>query len=128
MASTILSIILIRLMYVQFIKGPDLTSQAEMSWTRDIKYEAERGKNLDHNGEVLVDNISAPTVMVVPRQIENKQETATVLAEILKIDQTIMLVFLEKNSSIVRFSEGRKLSDEQALAIQELNLINTTID
>ena len=121
-ASTILSIVLIRLMYVQFIKGADLTSQAEMSWTRDIKYEAERGKILDHNGEVLVANISTPTVMVVPRQIESKEEAATVLAEILKIDQTVMLGYLEKNTSIVRFSEGRKLSDEQALAIQELNL------
>src|SRR5699024_4038520 len=121
-ALLILNIILIRLMYVQFIKGPDLTEQAEMSWTRDIKYEAERGKILDHKGEILVDNISSPTVMVVPRQVENKQETAQVLAEILKIDQAVMLGYLEQNTSIVRFSEGRKLTDQQALAIQKLNL------
>lgn len=121
-ALLILNIILIRLMYVQFIKGPDLTEQAETSWTRDIKYEAERGKILDQKGEILVDNISAPTVMVVPRQVENKQETAQVLAEILKIDQAVMLGYLEQNTSIVRFSEGRKLTDQQALAIQKLNL------
>ncbi|GAA4069116.1 stage V sporulation protein D [Amphibacillus indicireducens] len=121
-ALSILSVILIRLMYVQFIKGPDLTEQAEMSWTRDVKYEAERGKILDHKGEVLVDNISAPTVMVVPRQVENKQETAKILADILKIDETVMLGYLEQNTSIVRFSEGRKLTDQQAQAIQNQNL------
>ena len=121
-ALSILSVILIRLMYVQFIKGPDLTEQAEMSWTRDVKYEAERGKILDHKGEVLVDNISAPTVMVVPRQVENKQETAKILADILKIDETVMLGYLEQNTSIVRFSEGRKLTNQQAQAIQNQNL------
>ena len=122
LAILMLVIVLIRLMYVQFIKGPSLTEQAEMSWTRDIKYEAERGKILDKNDQILVDNISAPTVMFVPRQIENKAETAFALAEILEVDQELILGYLEQDTSIVRFSEGRKLSDQQALAIQELDM------
>ena len=104
-AITILMVVLIRLMYVQFVKGPELTELAEMSWTRDIKYEAERGRILDRNGEVLVENKSAPTVMIVPRQVNDKNETALILAEILEMDPEVMFGYLEQNISIVRFSE-----------------------
>ncbi|NMA91078.1 MAG: stage V sporulation protein D, partial [Amphibacillus sp.] len=121
-AITILMVVLIRLMYVQFVKGPELTELAEMSWTRDIKYEAERGRILDRNGEVLVENKSAPTVMIVPRQVNDKNETALILAEILEMDPEVMFGYLEQNISIVRFSEGRKLTDEQARKIIDLNL------
>lgn len=121
-ALLMLVIILIRLMYVQFIDGPLLTDKAEQSWTRDIRYEAKRGKILDHKDQVLVDNVSAPTVMVVPRQIDNKQETAVLLAAVLEVDDKLILNYLEQETSIVRFSEGRKMSDKQAIAIQQLNL------
>ena len=122
LALLVLFIVLIRLMFVQFVKGASLTDQAETLWTRDIVYEAERGKILDRNNHILVDNMSAPTVMVVPRQVENKQETATALAEIIEIDVGKMLAFISQETSIVRFSEGRKLTDQQALAIQDLGI------
>ena len=122
LALFILIIVLARLIYVQFIKGPSLTEQAEQSWTRDIVYEAERGKILDRNNHVLVDNISAPTVMIVPRQVKNKEEAASALAEIIGIEFEHMLEYITQETSIVRFSEGRKLTDQQALAIQNLSI------
>ncbi|WP_440895195.1 stage V sporulation protein D [Amphibacillus sp. Q70] len=122
LALSVLIVVLIRLMYVQFVKGPSLTEQAETSWTRDIKYEAERGKILDRHNQILVDNISAPTVMLVPRQVENKAEVSLALAKILDVEQEIILEYLEQDTNIVRFIEGRKLSDQQALAIQELDI------
>src|SRR5690625_4325892 len=111
LALLVLLIVLLRLMYVQFVTGPELTEQAELSWTRDIKYEAERGKILDRNNHILVDNMSAPTVMVVPRQVKDKQETAVKLAQIIEIDSDKMFDYLNQETSIVRFSEGRKLTD-----------------
>ena len=122
LALFVLIIVLARLIYVQFIKGPSLTEQAEQSWTRDIVYEAERGKILDRNNHVLVDNISAPTVMIVPRQVKNKEEAASALAEIIGIEFEHMLEYITQETSIVRFSEGRKLTDQQALAIQNLSI------
>ncbi|WP_067838846.1 stage V sporulation protein D [Amphibacillus sediminis] len=121
-ALLIFLIIVGRLAYVQFIKGPSLTAQAETSWSRDIKFEAERGRILDRNGEVLVDNVSAPTVMLVPRQVEDKELTAQKLADILAIDVETMLAYIEREANIVRFVEGRKLSEEQASMIQALAL------
>ena len=47
-----------------------LTDRAKDSWSRNITFEPERGKILDRNGVELATNKSAPTVFVVPRQIE----------------------------------------------------------
>ncbi len=65
-----------RLAYVQLVSSADILEKAEELWSRDIPLYAERGKILDRNGEVLVDNQLAPTLVVVPRQIENPEEVA----------------------------------------------------
>lgn len=64
-------IIDIRLGIVQFYLGDKLTGLAKDSWSRNIPFEAKRGEILDRNGVELATNISAPTVYVIPRQIEN---------------------------------------------------------
>src|SRR5699024_2110411 len=74
-----------RLGYVQFIIGEELMEKADESWSRDIVFEPERGNILDVNGQTLVENVSAPSVVVVPRQIKNKQDTANKLAQILEM-------------------------------------------
>ena len=56
--------------------GNMLTDRAKDSWSRNITFEPERGKILDRNGVELATNKSAPTVFVVPRQIEKPAETA----------------------------------------------------
>ncbi|WP_079709358.1 stage V sporulation protein D [Paraliobacillus ryukyuensis] len=114
--------ILLRLGYVQFVIGNELSNKAEASWSRDIVFEAERGKIVDKNGLVLAENVSAPTVMVVPRQITDVDRTATLLSKILDINKKDMTEELTKNSSIVRFSKGRKISEAQADAVQALGL------
>ncbi|SEN63477.1 stage V sporulation protein D (sporulation-specific penicillin-binding protein) [Amphibacillus marinus] len=120
LAIAVFMVMAIRLMIVQFILGDKLTDQAETSWSRDIRFEAKRGKIVDRNGEVLVDNVSAPTVMFVPRQVDDKEVVAEAIATILEVDQDLITEQLNKNISIVRFPEGRKLNEDQALAIQQL--------
>ncbi|MFC4387310.1 stage V sporulation protein D [Gracilibacillus marinus] len=119
----ILSIILIRLGYVQFVLQDFLIGQAEALWSRDIVFEPERGKILDRNGEVLAENVSAPTVMVVPRQVTDKEDTAKSLAEVLGMPYDNALEAVSRNERIVRLHpEGRKISEEKANAVQNLNL------
>ncbi|GAA0294232.1 stage V sporulation protein D (sporulation-specific penicillin-binding protein) [Gracilibacillus halotolerans] len=116
-------ILLVRLGYVQFVLSPFLVGQAEELWSRDIVFEPERGKIVDRNGEVLAENVSAPTVMIVPRQIEDPENTAKQLAETLSMDYDRALEEITKNERIVRLHpEGRKISEEKARAIQELAL------
>ncbi|NAP00862.1 stage V sporulation protein D, partial [Halomonas sp. MG34] len=69
----IFSIIDIRLGYVQFIIGDKLVGQANDLWTRDIVFEPERGQILDTDGEVLADNVTAPSIVAVPRQISDTE-------------------------------------------------------
>ncbi|GAA0494986.1 stage V sporulation protein D [Salinibacillus aidingensis] len=113
----------IRLGYVQFIVGDEITEKAEDLWSRDIPLKPERGEILDRNGEVLVGNVSAPTVAVVPRQIQNPQVTAEQLADVLNMDVQEAYEYVTKNVSVeIIHPEGRKISEDQAIKLQELNL------
>ncbi len=81
----IFAIINIRLGYVQFVLGDMLTERAKDLWSRNIPFEPERGEIVDRNGVPLATNVSAPSVLVVPRQIENPSEVANELARILNM-------------------------------------------
>lgn len=93
------------------------------SWTRTIPFEAKRGRILDRNGEVLAYNISSPSVLAIPVQIEDKPGTAKQLAEILKYPEQKILAMISKKERIVRIQPGgRKISEEKADQIRELRL------
>ncbi|MFD1348806.1 stage V sporulation protein D [Oceanobacillus caeni] len=119
----ILTIIVIRLGYVQFFLSDELVGQATDLWTRDIVFEPERGLILDSEGEVLAENVTAPSVVVVPRQIEDADSTAEKIASILNMDKDTVYKFITKNASSVNLRpEGIKISTEQEKAIRNLNL------
>lgn len=112
----------IRLGYVQFFMGDWLTDKAKSSWSRNIPFEPKRGEIVDRNGVALATNISAPTVWVVPRQIENPDETAKKLAPVLNIKTEKAYQYITKGESIVRINEARKISHEKAKEVRALNL------
>ena len=118
----IFTIIDIRLGIVQFLLGDELTSLAEDSWSRNIPFEPKRGEILDRNGVGLATNISAPTIYVIPRQIENPGEAAEQLASILNMDKQKAYQLLTKKAMSVRIPEGRKISHEKAKQIKALGL------
>lgn len=119
----IFSIIDFRLGYVQFIVGDKLVGQANDLWTRDIVFEPERGQILDTDGEVLADNVTAPSIVAVPRQISDPEETAEKLAGVLDVSKDKVLADITKNASSVNLRpEGIKISEKQELAIRTLNM------
>ncbi|MGY0692292.1 stage V sporulation protein D [Virgibacillus sp. FSP13] len=119
----VLAVIIIRLGYVQFIIGDKLMAKANNSWTRDIEFQPERGKILDTNGDILAENVSAPSVVIVPRQIKNPQKTAEQLAKVLDLSVEKAYEYVTENSSQVSIHpEGRKISEEQEETIRTLNL------
>lgn len=112
-----------RLGYVQFFLGDSLTTKAKDSWSRNVPFQPERGRILDRNGVELAKNESAPTIYVVPRQIENKQEVADKLAKILEVPSDKIYRHLVKNSYLESLNpEGRKISHEKAKEIRSLDL------
>jgi stage V sporulation protein D (sporulation-specific penicillin-binding protein) len=112
-----------RLGYVQLIHGSWLMDKAENLWGRDIPFHAKRGKILDRNGEVLAYNISAPSIIVVPAQVKNPQETARKLANALMMSEEKVYRLITKRESKVDIKpEGLKISNEKAREILELGL------
>lgn len=115
-------IIDVRLGYVQLLIGDDLTSLAKELWSRNIPFEPMRGEILDRDGERLATNISAPTVYVVPRQIDNPSEAAEKLAAILNMPVEKAYQHITKKTSLERIPEGRKISNEKAEEVRALNI------
>lgn len=115
-------IIDVRLGYVQFVLGDDLTDRARDSWSRNIPFEPERGKITDRNGVPIAENKSAPTVYIIPRQIENPAEAAESLALVLNVSKDKLYKRMTANSSIERIPEGRKISYEKAREVRTLDI------
>lgn len=115
--------LIIRLAYVQLWMGPELAEKAENSWRRNIPFEAKRGEIWDRNGVKLTYNISTPTVMAIPAQIKNPEDTARQLAQILQVSEQSVLDTIKKRSMIERIQPGgRKIPVEIADEIEKLNL------
>lgn len=119
----IFTIIDVRLGYVQFALGNLLTDRAKDSWSRNIPFQPERGKILDRNGVELATNKSAPSVLVVPRQVENPAETAKKLAAVLGVPQEAIYKHVTKKANLEWVKpEGRKISHDRAKEIRALGL------
>jgi len=78
--------IIIRLGYLQLIKGKWLQAKAVDQWTRELPLNAERGLILDTNGVALATNYSTYDVYVRPSMVDNETEVALYLSTILKLD------------------------------------------
>ncbi|UOY93736.1 stage V sporulation protein D [Ectobacillus sp. JY-23] len=119
----IFTIIDIRLGYVQFALGKFLTDRAKDSWSRNIPFQPERGKILDRNDVELATNKSAPSILVVPRQIQDPAETAEKLSAVLGVPKEPVYKHVTAKASVEWLKpEGRKISHEKAKEIRALGL------
>ena len=115
--------LVVRLGYIQMIQAPWLTQQAEDLWRRNIPVEPKRGVITDRNGEVLAYNGSAPTVVVIPAQVKDKETAATQLAQVLDIPRDKVLKTISKRTLLVYLQPGgRKITDDKAKQVRGLGL------
>lgn len=114
----------VRLFYLQVINPHEFASHAHAMWSRNLPIEGQRGIIYDRNGEVIVTNVVAPSVIVIPRQVTDADEVSSVLATILNADVDYLYEkHVTRRQSVSRIQpEGRKLSHEQALAIKAADL------
>ncbi|MFZ2463060.1 MAG: stage V sporulation protein D [Caldibacillus thermoamylovorans] len=115
-------VLIFRLGFIQFALSDMLTERAKNSWNREIPFEPKRGEIVDRNGVALATNISAPTVYVVPRQVKNPADTAEKLANILNANVQDVYQQITKKSSMERLKSGRKITNEKAKEVENLNL------
>lgn len=115
--------IILRVFYIQVIDYKKLNEYASNLWSRDLPIEANRGLILDRNGVVLADNLTTTSLILIPNQIKDKEETAKKLAEILNVTYEEMEEHVFKETSIERVHpEGRRLSYDIAEKIRTLEI------
>lgn len=68
-ALALFAIVFFRLWYLQVLSGDRFLAEAKQNRVREIKVEAPRGKIVDRNGTVLIDNRTALTVEVLPQRL-----------------------------------------------------------
>ncbi|MBR1936703.1 MAG: stage V sporulation protein D, partial [Bacilli bacterium] len=118
-----LLLVIIKVFYIQVFQYTKLNTLAKDLWSRNLEIEADRGKILDRNGNVLADNLTTTSLVLVPNQIKNKKEVSKKLANVLGIDYETMKKHVYKNVSIERVHPyGRRLSYDVAEKIRELKL------
>ena len=119
----LLLVIIFKVFYIQVFQYKKLSNLANDLWSRNLPIKANRGKILDRNGKVLADNITTTSLYLVPNQIEDKEDTARKLSEILNVSYDEMYKHVSKRTSLERVHpEGRQLSFEVADKINELNI------
>lgn len=112
-----------KVFYIQVIDYDRLNQYASSLWSRNLPIEANRGLIYDRNGVVLADNITTTSLVLIPNQIEDKEETAKRLCSILDVSYEEMYAHVSKRTSIERVHpEGRRLDYEVADRISALKL------
>jgi penicillin-binding protein 2 len=86
-ALVMFAIVFFRLWYLQVLSGDKYTAQANTNRVREIVKQAPRGRIVDRNGRVLVDNRSGYAVVVnpakVPKDPKVRQRTYEALARVV---------------------------------------------
>nr|MBP3258940.1 stage V sporulation protein D [Bacilli bacterium] len=116
-------LIIFKVFYIQVIDYDNLYSKAEDLWSRNLPVEGDRGNIYDSTGVLIATNETRASLVIIPNQVTDKEETAKKLSEILNTNYEDMLKHVSKKTSIERVHpEGRRLNYEISSKISELNL------
>ncbi len=83
-------LLVIRLAWIQFVRGAEYSKLAAEQQTRDSVITAKRGSIYDRNMKVLAQSASAERVTINPKQIDQfntGEEVVAALTEILEVDE-----------------------------------------
>lgn len=108
-----------RLFYLQLIASEDLQRIAQAQWTSESVIAPSRGAITDRNGSVIAMSATAYTASVNPRQAEDPEALAELLAPVLNLDKSVIV---EKASDKSRSSVilKRQLSRETAQQLKAM--------
>jgi stage V sporulation protein D (sporulation-specific penicillin-binding protein) len=118
-----LILIIVKVFYIQIIDYKKLNSSANDLWSRNLNIEPDRGKILDRNGNILADNLTTTSLVLIPNQIKDKEKTTKEISKVLNVSYDEMKSHVYKKTSIERVHpEGRRLDYSKAEEISNLKL------
>ncbi|OGW75439.1 MAG: hypothetical protein A2Z72_06490 [Omnitrophica bacterium RBG_13_46_9] len=120
MLSFLFIILFTRLLYIQVIKHGVYSSLAEKQHKMFIRIEPRRGNIYDSRNRVLAVYLDVPSVYAVPREIEDKEAAARILAGALDMEKSAILVKLERDNYFAWIK--RKVDADVTKKVKDLNL------
>ncbi len=113
----------IRLTFVKVVKSAEYYELALDLWTRNAPIEGRRGNIYDRNGKLIVGSKLTPTIIAIPKQVQNKDAAASQIASIVGCTKEAILRHLMKSVSVeILKPEAQKITVEQATQIAKLNI------
>jgi penicillin-binding protein 2 len=114
-ALVIFGIIFFRLWYLQVLSGDKYLAEANNNRVREIKVEAPRGKIVDRDGEILVDNRQGKAVKIVPDKLPTDARQKAVvyakLARVLRMNRRELRRDVNQQFRILPFSSATAKPD-----------------
>ena len=99
----IISLILIRLFYLQVLKGQYYSELSTDLLIREQKISAKRGRILDRSGKVLADSRPYLEIVFVPQHTEHAREVLHNLATFLSLEEESLWQKVETAKSLPKF-------------------------
>lgn len=118
--------LIIRLLWIQVIRGDLYRGMAVEQWTRDIPVPSKRGIIYDRNGKKLAISASIESIYVRPVEIEDPEGISYRIAEALEMDRQEVLQKLVKKADTVLLK--RKVEKEIVDTIRDIPGIHVVDD
>ncbi len=115
-----LTVVAVRLVYVQVVIGPEYAEAAAQQRTRDVAINPERGFIYDREGEVLAESMEARTIYAVPEAVKDKAAAAAAIANAIGGDAVAYEERLSRDSNFVYVA--RKVDVAQAESLRALGI------
>lgn len=132
LSSLVLFLLVIRLGWIQIVKGEKYREMAQIQQTRDIPIPAKRGIIYDRNEKELAISASTYTVWARPAEViksSNKENVIEKLAEILQVDKDeIAKKVTKKNTSLIRVQKWIEKDVADAIRKEKLRGISIAED
>lgn len=115
-----------RVFYIQYFLGEDLQMRAFQQQTRDRLIAPQRGSILDRNMVGIAKTETVASVSVIYNQLQNREEVARILSDILEMDYDAVLTKVNRRVALERIQT--KVDLERANLIREMRLPGVVVD
>jgi len=122
----ILSLYMVRVLFVQVVQGEDLQAKAFEQQTRDRTIRPTRGSILDRNMIELATTETVASISVIYAQMQDVPAVARTLAEVLGLDEAATLDKISQRVALVRVAQ--KVDKEIADRLRQMNIPGVVID
>ena len=109
-----------RAAWIQIIHNDFFLQQGANRYERRIELQANRGRIIDRNGELLASSVPSPSLWAIPKDLQSTPEQTRQLALLLKMPQADLQKRLKSNPNFVWLR--RKVDDEVAQSVAALKI------